>query len=89
MIPVQAQVNDKLSRNMSYFDKYSRFISGVKLAIAAIIGLTSGDSGLAGCTDCKRSPNAFLNFTAFSHLRPNLVNIGASGSLRAKSLLEE
>ena len=79
MIPVQAQVNDKLSRNMSYFDKYSRFICGVKLAIAAIVGLTSGDSGLAGCADCKRSPNAFLNFTAFPYVRPNLVNIGASG----------
>lgn len=65
MIPVQAQVNDKLSRNMSYFDKYSRFISGVKLAIAAIVGLTIGDSSLAGCRECKCSPNAFLNFTAF------------------------
>ena len=87
MIPVQAQANGKLSRNMSYFNKYSRFVSGVKLAIAAIVGLTSGDSGF-DCTDCKRSPNSFLNFTTFPYVRPNLVNIGASGSLRAKSLID-
>lgn len=81
MIPVQAQANDKLSRDMSYFDKYSRSVSVVKLAIAAIVGLTSRDCGL-DCTDCKRYPNSFLNFTAFPYVRPKLVNIGTSGSLR-------
>lgn len=88
MIPVQVQANDKMNRNMSYFDKYSRLVSGVKLAMAAIVGLTGGDIGL-DCTDCKRSPNSFLNFTALTYVRPNLVNIGASGSLRAKSLIEQ
>ena len=88
MIPVQVQANDKINRNMSYFDKYSRLVSGVKLAMAAIVGLTCGDNGL-DCVDCKRSPNPFLNFTALPYVRPNLVNIGASGSLRAKSLIEE
>lgn len=88
MIPVQVQANDKMNRNMSYFDKYTRLVSGVKLAMAAIVGLTGGDIGL-DCTDCKRSPNSFLNFTALPYVRPNLVNISASGSLRAKSLIEQ
>ena len=88
MIPVHAQANEKLSTNMSYFDKYSRFVSGVKLVIAAIVGLTSGDNGLDSW-GCKRSPNTFLNFIALPYVRPNLVNIGASGSLRAKSLIKE
>ena len=79
MIPEQLQANDKLSRHMSHFDKYSRLISGVKLAIATIVGLTSRDNGL-DCTDCKPAPNSFLNFTALPYIKPNLVNIGASGS---------
>lgn len=37
MIQVQVQANDKMNRNMSYFDKYSRLISGVKLAMVAIV----------------------------------------------------
>ena len=32
----------KFSGKTSYFDKYSRLIPGVKLAIAAITGLTDG-----------------------------------------------
>lgn len=63
MIPVQVVANNKLIGNVSYFDKYSRLISVVKLAIAAIVGLTGGDDDF-DCTDCKGCPNFFLNFTA-------------------------
>lgn len=49
-IPVQVVANNKLIRNVSYFDKYSRLISVVKLAIAAIVGLTGGDDDF-DCTD--------------------------------------
>lgn len=79
MIPVQVVANNKLIGNVSYFDKYSRLISVVKLAIAAIVGLTGGDDDF-DCTDCKGRPNSFLNFTALPYIKPNLVNISASGS---------
>ena len=76
MIPVQVQANNILSRKMSYFDKYSCLVCGVKLAMVAIVGLTGGDNGL-DCMDSERSPNSILNFTALPYVRPNLVNIGA------------
>ena len=73
-------MNNELVEKSPYFAKYSRFISGEKPAIAAIVGLTCGDDGL-DCNDGTCFPNSFLNFTAFPYVKPNLVNIGASGSL--------
>ena len=85
------RISDKLSRNSSYFTRYSRLISGAKLAIAAIVGLTGGDVGddALDCNGCECRPNSFLNFTAFPYVKPNLINNGASGSRLARSSIAE